>query len=415
MFLGGIILPHRLQTVFIEAGMNAWKMGPVGFLVLVACCLIVVPHLNKKYFLPSDFFLTFQFLVLVSPLAALYSASGYIDDSNLALTLLIASLPTFVMLIFRKIRLVVPKIPIVESRVVVMALVLLIFVVIRWGYLNMPHSAGFSLSDSYSRRIEGRTLFVAGSLIAYLISMGTNLIAPFLSFWAGFRKNLVLLIVPFLTAIFFYWLLGIKATFLYGLAAYGLGWVVAHKKTTRIPILAMSVVFFLFGIFLIEWRINGYSYVADYFFRRVFSSNVQTQGYYFDMILNNPPEGWDFLFGLNKSDFSVTYFIGERYEGNSLGNANTNAFLVAFGQGGLAGYLGAVICIPAIFFFLDKLYLVDRNPVGLFVGFTFAVLILEQAYTTTLLSSGVGFMILLYYFMKPPPESYWRASEGRER
>ncbi|MBL8023953.1 MAG: hypothetical protein JNK54_06690 [Elusimicrobia bacterium] len=413
MFLGGIILPHKMQTVLIELGMNKWQVGPIAFLCLMGLAFLSLPLLNKKKFLPSDFFIVFQFLALLTPMAALCSVSNYIGEENVLLALAVLVLPTFVLFAVRKINLKFPRYPLIGNQSVLCFFIVFLACVFFWTQRHSPPSAGFGLTDSYIRRLEGRELFVSRSLIAYLISMGTNLIAPFLGFLAGFKKNMFLFVLSFLVAVYFYWLLGIKATFLYSFASFGVGFLVSRKQIINLPRLVMMFVFFLSVVFLIEWRLNGYSYVADYFFRRVFSATVKTQGDYIDMIFHHPPEGWNFLFGLSKTKFSVTYFIGEHYDRNPLANSNTNAFLVAFGQGGLMGYLGAVIVIPFLFLLLDMIYQSNKNPVGLFIGFMFAVLILEQAYTTALLSSGIGFMILIFFFMKPDPVTLCRFEDAR--
>jgi len=162
----------------------------------------------------------------------------------------------------------------------------------------------------------------------------------------------------------------------------------------------------------IEIAVGDYSFVENRLFRRLFSVVVQTQGYYWDFILNSPPPNWYWVTGGINSDFAVTFYVGDQYRNLASANENTNAFLYAFGQNGVLGYIWAVIIIPCIFLFFDRMYHKENNKVWMFVSFMFAALLLEQGYTTVLLSSGIAFLSVLFFVTKTETGVHSGASGG---
>ena len=81
--------------------------------------------------------------------------------------------------------------------------------------------------------------------------------------------------------------------------------------------------------------------------------------------------------------------------GSDESNANTNAFFYQFAARGLIGYIYALIWVPLILVVFDRLYRSSRNPSYLFLGFLYGLLVIEQAYTVALVSSGVGVLFVL--------------------
>ena len=84
---------------------------------------------------------------------------------------------------------------------------------------------------------------------------------------------------------------------------------------------------------------------------------------------------------------------------------NTDAFLYALSASGLLGYLTAVLAVLLILALYDRLFSTSGNPVYLFLGFLFAVLLLEQAYSVALISSGVGLLTVLTAMERGPTSS----------
>jgi hypothetical protein len=160
----------------------------------------------------------------------------------------------------------------------------------------------------------------------------------------------------------------------------------------------------LYFLVLIEWSLyDDYSIIADYGFRRLFSVQAQIQGYYLDFLMLNTQPFWSFLSGVHDQLFSAGYYIGFNYMGNQDSNANTNAFLHAFVANGILGYFVAIIFVSVFFVILDCLYRSTRNPTFILLGFIYGYLIIEQAFTTAMISSGVGLLFLLTFFEKYDP------------
>ena len=86
--------------------------------------------------------------------------------------------------------------------------------------------------NSYERRLDGREIYTAGSLIAYAQSICMNGIAPFLAFRGAINKQFTLNFIAFSSVLFFYWLLGVKAPFAYTILAFLVGYL-ARKNHLR--------------------------------------------------------------------------------------------------------------------------------------------------------------------------------------
>jgi len=140
----------------------------------------------------------------------------------------------------------------------------------------------------------------------------------------------------------------------------------------------------------------GRSVIADYIIRRTFMVGMQIQTYYFDAIFYSHVFLDNLLFGLDLQDEkSPTFFIGETYFLNPETNANTNAFLYALAK---TGCLGLLCCIAFICIFLcalDKKYAKIQSINMIAIASLYTVLILEQAYTTALISSGILLLFCL--------------------
>jgi len=100
------------------------------------------------------------------------------------------------------------------------------------------------------------------------------------------------------------------------------------------------------------------------------------------------------FYGVLDQSFQATYYIGEKYMGNSIINVNTNAFLYAFLANGLLGYIFSGLFVSIILVAFDRLYRSTQNPSYLFLGFIYGLLVIEQAFSTAMISSGVGLLFL---------------------
>ena len=386
----------QLAEANAYAGMQPWEMTSAGWVLLaIALPLIALMALRIKGD-PSDFFVIFYSAIPVISFLTLTSTSGKINNAILLPSLFIIVFPLFVILI---IQYLLPQFKwrgVVRSIIIERVLLGLLFAVIMFTYINATASAGFDIAASYERRFEGRELYTAGSVIAYALVMCMNGFAPYLAFRGAVNGRRLLALTAFGAVVFFYWLLGVKAPIIYVLLSYLLG--LSAKKGW----LPYFVKYFLIGIiglyFLVLaewWLFDDYSIIADYGFRRLFPVQAEVQGFYLDFLMGDTPANWNWFFGVLDQSFQATYYIGEKYMGNSIINVNTNAFLYAFVANGLLGYFFAVFFISIILVAFDRLYRSTRNPSYLLLGFIYGLLVIEQAFSTAMISSGVGLLFLL--------------------
>lgn len=367
----------------------------VNICYLVAVILFAV--IVEMYLVgnPSDFFISLYVTVVLISLATFYNVSGYISDEALLYWFFILALPIVSILIFENF------IPVISFRGVfsqvyidkIISTVLILALIV--SYFNRPESAGFSIEDAYTRRLDGRDVYKSGSLLAYLLAMSMNGFTPYLAFKGMSEKRKMPAILALLCAVYFFWILGIKTPLALVFVSFLLAYLLRKNKLRYFTsyLLVTIILFFIFVV--IEWYINdGFSLVAEFFFRRVFVLQAQLMGCYFDFINSYKNFNWNYIFGSWDKSFLVTYHIGYEYFGSLNANANTNAFIYALASKGLMSYTMSVFFVSFFFSLLNKLYLGTNNPSYIFIGFLYGYLIIEQSFTTALASSGVGILFL---------------------
>ena len=383
------------------AGMQSWEMTIANWIclsIIVPTIAVVISRLKGN---PSDFFLIFYSFIPVFSFYSLISTSGKISDDLLLSSFVIILFPLLALLVVKNF---MPKIKwrgFISAKIIDQALLGILFLVVSYSYFNSPLSAGFDIDSSYERRLEGRDIYIAGSLIAYALAMCLNGLAPYLAFRSAFTRKNSLITISLCATIFFYWLLGVKAPFFYVTIAYVVGYLMRIKKIKYFSKYFILGIILLYIIVSIEWLFfDGYSLIADYGFRRLFPVQAEVQGFYLDFLLVNTPSFWNFLIGVSDQSFAATYYIGINYLGNPDSNVNTNAFLYAFMANGFLGYLFATLFISIFLVVLDRLYQSTKNPTYILIGFVYGYLLSEQAFTTAMVSSGVGLLFLLTLFEK---------------
>lgn len=378
-------------------GMQPWEMTFVGWVLLIIALPLIAFMASRIKGNPSDFFLVFYSAIPLISLLALTSTSGKINNFVLLPALLVLTFPLFATLTLRYL---MPKIRwsgVVSSNIVERVLLGILFLTILFSYFKAPASASFDVvSNEFDRRLDGREIYTDGSLIAYVLQMCMNGFAPYLAFRSAFNGRILVALIAFGAAVFFYWLLAVKAPLAFVLVGYLIG-LLAKRKA-----LSYLVKYFLFctiGLYLLVllewWFFDNVSVIANYGIRRLFAVPAQLQGYYLDFLMVDTPSAWNWLIGVQDRSFQVTFFIGEKYLGSSASNANTNAFLYAFAANGFWGYLVAVLFVSTLLVLLDSLYRSTRNPAYLFIGFIYGLLVCEQSFSTAMVSSGVGMVFFL--------------------
>ena len=386
----------QLAEANAYAGMQPWKMTFAGWVILVITLPLMAFMATRVKGNPSDFFVIFYSAIPVISFFTLTSTSGKINNSILLPSLLIIVFP---LLAIWGLKYLIPKITwrgFVPSIIIELALLGIFFAVIIFSYVHAPTSAGLDIISSNDRRLEGRELYTDGSLIAYGLAMCMNGLAPYLSFRGAVKGRRILALTAFGSAVFFYWLLGVKAPIIYVLLSYLLGFLVKGGGLPSFVKYFLAGIIGLYFLVIFEWWFfDGFSIIADYGYRRLFPMQAQIQGFYLDFLMGDTPSAWSWLIGIPDRSFQVTYYVGEKYFGDSSSNANTNAFLYAFAFNGFLGYFFSILFVSTFLVVLDRLYRSTQNPVFFLIGFVYGMLVTEQAFSTAILSSGVGLLFLL--------------------
>lgn len=397
MYAGALISTYTTQLAEANAytGMQPWNMSLSGWLWLLGGLPVIGWITYRIKGVPSDFFLLFYGAIAVVSFLTLHSVSGKVEDGMLLPAIVIMFLPLLAIEIFKKI---IPAIKIkgaLSSGQVSGLIFCIVLFVVAVAFMNHPSSAGFSLDDSHERRLQGRDMYAGGSPFAYALGMCMNGFLPYLSFKGGLYGKKATLILAFLGAVFFFWLVGVKSPLLYVPVAFALGVMIKKKSVENIGLYFLLVASGLWGGVVLEWMFfDNYSLIADYFFRRLFPVQAEVQGYYLDFLWNEKLIDWTWWWGAADPGFQATYYIGEQYFDRDTANVNTNTFLEQLMAHGLRGYISSLLVVPAILVFFDRLWQATKNPSYLFLGFMYGLLVVEQTYTVAMISSGVGFLFV---------------------
>ena len=383
-------------------GMQPWHMDLPGYLLLLGGLPLLAWFNRRGVQGPSDFFRLFYCNIVLLSFLVLHPVAGPLPASTVYRGAAALFAPMVALAWLGR---AIPPLrvygPIKPEWSGIMGILLVVAVMLGVAVIA-PDSAGFGIDDSHVRRLEGRSVYQAGSLLSYGLAMAMNGFTPYLAFVAGWRKRFAPLAVAILAVVFYYWLLGVKAPILYVLAAMLLGIAVRRGRVQSVPLYFLLSVLGLGVVMLCEWvSFDGYSMVADYLFRRVFSAPAEIQSYYLQFLSDKKQIDWSWLQGIGDPEYSITYFIGSNYFDNPDSNVNTNAFLHALAASGMLGYCYTLIVVPLVFGVFDRLYQGSRNPGYLFIGYLYGLLLVEQAYSVALLSSGVALLSLMIMLERP--------------
>ena len=346
---------------------------------------------------PSDFFTLLYGLFVLLPYATLFPIRNPVSLQDFMLFFSALAGP---FLVVRIVSAAVPplRIPgLITQKVLVFLLSLLCITGVLLALSTPPASAGFDLATSYERRIQGRDIFSAGTPLAYLNAAIVNGFAPFLAFVAGWKCRAWLLALSLFCGLAFFYLLGLKAPLLFIAVASVVGYSAhiekVHAMVRTIYILLLGA----FVLFIFEYLLFSYSLIADYFIRRALSVPAWLSSAYFEFMASGSTPAWLPLQGINSPE-PITFLIGEGFLGFPGMNANTNAFIYQLAAGGIPMYALTVLLVVCVFALLDATYACRRNPALVYLGFSYAILLTEQAATTALVSSGIGMLVILVVF-----------------
>lgn len=392
----GLVAGYGLQLAETNEYMG-YRAFPVDSTFAAALALsllltwLLLPGTIRK---PSDFFALLFCLFVLVPYAALHQIQRPLSLTDFSLYFAVLAAP---LIVIRVASLVVirARFPaLIGHRAMVAFIVIVCLVGVFLALSQSPASAGFDFVTSYDRRIEGRSIFSAGSPSAYLNAAIVNGLAPFLAFVGGWRAKPRLIVFALFCGVIFFYLLGLKAPILFIFLAAVIGYL---SRSNKIRFFSVALSLFLVATvsaFIIEYYVLGFSQIGDYLIRRVFSVPPYLVSAYFDFMSSSVGGLWSPLEGVT-GDTPVSFVVGEQFLGFPGLNANTNAFIAALAGGGIPGYVFTIFLVTVIFILLDAAYASKRSHALLYVGFSFSILLTEQAATTTLVSSGIGFIILL--------------------
>src|SRR5690606_31940687 len=126
--------------------------------------------------------------------------------------------------------------------------------------LSTLGQGSFGLDNVYERRLAGREVLGGNVVAAYLIPMSLNGAAPLLAFMAGWRRSPLLLVVAVAFAVLIFWLLGLKGSFIYIAAMFGIGVAVGvpYLRRAMIPI-GMACLVLVLAVTAIQVSDGSYS------------------------------------------------------------------------------------------------------------------------------------------------------------
>ena len=364
------------------------------YVFMVGCVAFIVPVRIEK---PSDFFLLFYGMIVLLSCAIFSRAIATISQSGAIILFITLFIPA---LVVKKLHIFKFKLKIIGCFNANILYYGLAAIIVLAALLSATRgiNASFDWNSMYERRLEGRLKIEKGSLVAYLTVMSINGFAPFLGYVGALRNKFLLLIFSLSFGVFSFWLLGLKAPFLMTCIFVLMGGMARRNKLQQLPIMVSYGVIFICLLALGEYAIFGFSDIAETFIRRIFVVQGVLQSYFYDLLTTFNLN--DFLFGLDKSHGSVTFYIGSKYLGNEEMNANTNAFLYSFLNSGIFGYIGAILFVGLFFSILDKFFYSFKRHDVFFVAAVYALLITEQAYTIAMVSSGVAMLTFIVWLMK---------------
>jgi len=161
--------------------------------------------------------------------------------------------------------------------------------------------------------------------------------------------------------------------------------------------LLVTIIFLMTSIFVIsfvEYLIVGNSLIATYFIRRAILVYAQLNILFTDFMFNYENFNEIFWFG-SQYKTEVNYLIGQIYFQSNDMNASTTSFVIEFVRRGFMGYVFNIFFLLLISSFYSYMYKISDNKVWLGTSFLYAVLMLQQGFTTAFVSSGIGLITVL--------------------
>jgi hypothetical protein len=380
--------------------------------VLFASVLIPV-----RYTKPSDFFLLFYGLLVLIPFATLYPIRGAISPADFVLYFSVLGLPALMVyataFFFYPIHF--PKW--IDLRTLIRLMALFCLISMALALRHAPVSASFDYFSVYVRRMEGRAIYLEGTLPAYLNMMTINGFAPFLAFIAAWQYRVRWFVFALACSAVYFYLIGIKSSLFYIFLAVALGYAVRVRKIYILSRILTAFLLIVFALALAQYWIFRDFWISDYFVERTFFVPPYIISGYFDF-MRLPPDllqpAWTLFEGIGEASSNIAFLVGKwLFPMATANNANTNTFIYKLAAGGIPLYAVTVLLVAGFYALLNNAYAASRSPLLIYVGVEYGILLTEQSATTALLSSGMGVIAMLCVFTRFVPDSSSEYTTGK--
>lgn len=390
-------------------GIVPLDLANAGYWLLLSLWLLslatVLPLRVKR---PSDIFLCIYGIATALWSASYWPATGLLDASGVLILWALLLLPALTVkgMCGMAARLRVerwgPTLRRLPQQALIPAILSLMLLTFVLGYRTGAGSASFDFDIAFERRLSGRDEFAGSVLTSYLLQMCTNGLAPFLAFLGMIRRSRWCVAAAYGFAVFCFWLQGVKSPFVSITLLAMLGYLYRSGRVERFGWFLAGGLLGILGLALVELCFSEISVIAEFGIRRVIlvSSTIQV---YFVHALVGAGSFLQSLVGIDYQGYATPeYFIGATYMGNELTNANTNSFLHELAGRGLMAYVWTLIATGVMLSYLDALFLQHRRPEGFAIAAILGLLLVEQAFTIAIVSSGVLLcLILVAVFSRP--------------
>jgi hypothetical protein len=399
----------QIQEMNAYLGMKAITINLEFIISLLISLIIILGVMPSTFTMPSSIFVYIFILFTLFPIISLYGVSGVMD--------IVSFWNLFILLLFSILTIKKGSIFIATllssfdftslsfgNGKIKFEWILVLFLILVFLLSFQKMGMSFGLDDSYDRRLIARDRI--GGALGYMISIGLNGVSPFLSFIGIYKNQLVFFVVALLFSIAGFGLVGTKAPFAFVCLLAMIGFLF-RRNYMSIMTMFLYLILAICVLSFFEYLLFDYSSIADYLVRRMFATVAQTQGYYYDYIVNSAPTH-DLIYGLSQHEGKgISYLIGENYSGKPEANDNTNAFLFEIGRNGILGYLFQLLFLSIFYGILDVWYKKYKMIDAVAISVIYSLIIVEQSYSVALITSGVLFIaIFVGVFSKVSPNRW---------
>ncbi|MBI2388853.1 MAG: hypothetical protein HYV09_04470 [Deltaproteobacteria bacterium] len=254
-----------------------------------------------------------------------------------------------------------------------------------------------TVDEDYSRRLAARQLVPSGTPGAYVLSLLEGTLAPLcIALGIEWRKRHMIVVGSFAMLCMFSFS-GSKQSFLLPLMLVGMAYVLRRRSVS--PALVL-LVFLAAGIYYgaNAWLEHGLIEPSANFGRRIVMSKGVSSAHYWHVFHDDPMLMRDSslmtMLGYEKLP-GKAFIVGDDLFSHVAENYDANAWAAAFANFGYVGVPLVTGLIALIFWTLDSLAEQGHFEVMCLIAGQFAYLWGEQAFESSMLSSGIAVTVIL--------------------